>query len=427
MKCFSCGKETNDYLCSNCINEEALENIFGQLFMIKEENCDNPYILEYGKTLTEFKEIRNCIPEILNKFDSSVSDYYYCRYLKRTYNDNFEKYAINYLNSHDNYDFKKQTILYDLLKSYLRDDYEKPKFWCDIIVNDSNLSVELYDIASEYYSMVGDYDLGEKCIQYGKSKLDSKEYLFSNKEFMTKSFEKMESLLERYKNGKPYWPNTEERRQKIKKIYDEKGIDYHNNSISVGVHRNRDNRRVKEKDFIAKNEWFDDIPNEYISFFCRGISGIKVITLYDIGAVKIVDGKIVEEFYDIVNPWEEQKIRQAAAKNLHISVEELSQADSVDVAMKKFTNFIGDSLIISTEGLGLQKGILTRALRYAYYKELNNPIGDILDYAASKDSKFDFENNTRDFLLNYFELEDGENSLEKAKVNYKIVECLRNL
>ena len=58
---------------------------------------------------------------------------------------------------------------------------------------------------------------------------------------------------------------------------------------------------------------------------------------------------------------------------------------------------------------------------------VRKPIGDILDYAASKDSKFDFENNTRDFLLNYFELEDGENSLEKAKVNYKIVECLRNL
>ena len=31
------------------------------------------------------------VTTILNKFDSSVSDYYYCRYLKRTYNDNFEK------------------------------------------------------------------------------------------------------------------------------------------------------------------------------------------------------------------------------------------------------------------------------------------------------------------------------------------------
>ena len=429
MKCFNCGCETNEYLCNNCMTEDILNIIFKQLLLTKEENCDNKYILEYSQTLNEFKDIINCIPTILKKFDSSINGYYYCRYYKRVNDPLFEQKAIEYLNLHENFDEKKQLVLYDLLNFYLRDDYEKPNYWCNIIINRNDLCIELYAISSEYFSMVGDYDLSEKAIELGTEKLDDESnYLFSNKEYMNKSFEKTKSLLIRYKSGKPYWPATEERRIKVAKIYDEKGINYQINSTGERRNHNREDRRIKASDFIANNEWYDDIPNDYISFWCSGIYSIKtVITLYEIGAVKVSNGKIIEKFYDVVKPWEDLKVKKQAANELGITIEELNNADSVKIAMEKFSQFIGDDLIVSTEGLGLQKNILTRAMRYAFYKELKNPIGDILDYAADKDSKFDFENNNRKYLLDYFGIEEGKNALDKAIINYEIIEKLRKL
>ena len=429
MKCFNCGNITNEYLCNNCLNESVLNNIFYQLLISKIENCDNKYILEYANNLEDFKEIRNCIPIILNKFDSSINDFFYCKFYKITQNPLFEETAIKYLNSHSTFDYKKQTILYYLLKFYLREDYEKPRLWCEIIANNNNLCVELYDIASIHCSMIGEYDMAQKLLQLENLNLDSNDrYLFSNKEHMKKSFDANYKLLDRYMNGKPYWPNTDERRLKLIKIYDEKGIDYQNYLVSKKNHRSRENRRIKDSDFVANNEWLDDIPSSYISFYCRGVYSTKtVITMYDIGAVKVSNGNIIDTFYDIVKPWEELKEDIAAANELKISIEELHKADEVDVAMKKFMNFVQDSLLVSTEGLGVQKKILTRALRYAYYTKLDNPIADILDYAASKNSMFDFENNTRNYLINYFNIPNGNNSLDKAIANYKIIEEIRKI
>lgn len=429
MKCFNCGNEAVEYLCDNCLNETVLNNIFNQLMISKIEDCNNKYITDYINKLEDFRELRNCVPVILSKLDSRVSEYFYCRYYRITNNPLFEESACKYLDSHLIFDVKKQNILYDLLRFYLRQDYEKPIKWCKIIASNNNLCIELYDIASEHCSMVGEYDTAKKLLQLGKSKLESKDsYLFSNKENMEKSLDNTKNLLDRYTNGKPYWPNTEERRLKIKKIYDEKGINYHDYSVSKRQYQNRSDRRVKASNFIANNEWFDDIPNNYISFFCRGIFSTKtVITMYDIGAVKISNNRIIDTFYSIVKPWEDLKVKQEAANSLKISMKELNNANEVDIVMKKFMDFIGDSLVVSTEGLSLQKEILTRAMRYAFYKKLDNPIGDILDYAASKSSIFDFENNTRDYLLNYYNILDGENSLDKAIANYKIIEELRKI
>lgn len=428
MKCFNCGNETSEYICDNCIQEETLNNIFEQLLLTKSDNCNNPYILEYASNLESFKDIRNCIPTILDKFEKTINEYYYCRYYKRTFNKSYEEKAINYLNTHKGFDIKKQNILYELLNYYLREDYEKPQKWCDIIANNFELCIELYDISSKHLSMIGEYEVAENLIKTGMRNLDKKElYLFSNKDNMEKSFTETTRLIERYKSGKPYWPATEERRKQIKRIYEEKGIEIPTSSKHISTH-NRENRRVKASDFISNNDWYDDIPSDYISFYCKGIYSTKtIITMYEIGAVKVSNGLITEKFSTIICPWEDTKTKIGAANELGITVNELENADNIETALKRFFDFAGGKLLVSTEGLGVQKSILTRAMRYAFYKELINPIGDILDYAANKDSRFDFENNTREYLINYFNLKEEKDSLSKAISNYKIIEELRKL
>jgi len=425
MKCFNCGKETEKILCNLCIKEEILDDIFNQVLYFKEDN-ENIYIKEYLKSLNDVSELKNCIPDLLSNFDNNVIEYYLCKYYKYIKSPDYGKLALHYLDKSEYKDFKLQDILYDYIKFNMRDNYREVLNWCLKLYEKDYLYIEIYHLISEIFSMVGEYDLSENVINYARNILDNDDrYMFSNKDNMSIAFNKIETNLVRYKGGKPYWPSTEERREKIAEIYDEKGINYDMNSIKIF---GRKKKKVKESEFEVKNIWLDDIPSEYVAFYCKGIYSNKtVITMCEIGAVKVNNGKIEDEFYDIVCPWEDSKIRKEAAKELNISLDEIEKSDEVQEAMKKFFEFAKDKLLVSTEGLGVQKNILTRAMRYAEYKSLDNPIGDILDYASNVDEKFDFENNTRDFLIKYFNLKEGNNSLEKAKICYEIVEKLRNM
>ena len=53
MKCFSCGCETSDYLCSQCLTEPVLDQVFYEIMYYKPEECANPYIVEYASALAE--------------------------------------------------------------------------------------------------------------------------------------------------------------------------------------------------------------------------------------------------------------------------------------------------------------------------------------------------------------------------------------
>ncbi|MCI9413233.1 MAG: hypothetical protein HFJ31_01790 [Clostridia bacterium] len=95
--------------------------------------------------------------------------------------------------------------------------------------------------------------------------------------------------------------------------------------------------------------------------------------------------------------------------------------------MKKFMKFIREDLLVSTNALGSQGKIFIRALRYSGINEIKNKFWDILDYAADTDTKFDLENNNREYLLEHFKLKEGKDALEKARVSLKLIEKLKEM
>ena len=50
---------------------------------------------------------------------------------------------------------------------------------------------------------------------------------------------------------------------------------------------------------------------------------------------------------------------------------------------------------------------------------------DILDLAAETSEEFDFDNNTREYLLAYFSIREGKTALEKAEVNKQLYDALK--
>lgn len=201
-------------------------------------------------------------------------------------------------------------------------------------------------------------------------------------------------------------------------FYDEKGISYPRITSKP--------EKVKESDFKPIQECYGYGFTDYCAFWCSdafSLRGVKCI--YQIAAAKVVDGVVIDTFESFIRPWDSgSATRTDAAKKAGVPLKTIEAADDVDLVMPKFFEFVGDSLLVSTEALGNQAKIITRAARYAGMNEIKNEFYDLLDLAADISEDFNMENNTRTYLCSYFAINEGRSSLEKALANKEIYDAL---
>lgn len=415
MKCLNCGKETTMYLCSDCRTEEVLERIFEQIRFYKPEVCENPFLAEYVATLSEERAERNCIPDILSLFSDSVSEYYYCLYDYMRGKDDFFLSAERYLENHEWKEKKSQILISYLLRKYIRNDFIKPRKWCDWIIESDSVYCELYDHAAMYYAMIAEYDYADLAADKG---LACEDFLYSTKEKMIEALQQRKIDTHRYRTKKPYWPTTEERRRAVAMFYDEKGISYPRIANKPS--------KVPEDAFAPIAECFD-VPESYCAFWCaEAFSVTSSKPIYQIAAIKVSKGESVDSFLSYIRPWDGIVGRKSAAKEAGVSLDVIESAEDVDQVMAKFFAFVENNVLVSTGALGAQAKLISRAARYSGMNSISNEFFDVLDMAADTDPDFDFENNTREFLLQHFGIEEGKDALEKAKVNMLLLEALKN-
>ena len=420
MKCLNCGKTAETFLCCDCQTIEILDKVFNEIRFYKPENCENPYLIEYASGLTEKYEERDALPVILNLFDFEISEFYYCQYYRMRRDVRFEDAAVTYLNAHDLTNIRTQNVLYDLIESYIPNDFIKPKKWCELVAESNNFCCELYAVAAKYFAIIGEYDLADSVTEKGIemcNDADSRIFLFYSPENMISRLEKQKEDTNRYRTKKPYWPATEERRRAVAMFYDEKGIKY----------PRIENRpeKIKESEFAPINECFDDDLMDYCAFWCADTFSLSAAKgIYQIAAVKVRDGEIVDEFQQLIRPWDGIADRKDAAKKAGVELSFIESAEDVDQVMPKFFAFVEDDILVSTGALGNQAKLISRAARYAGMKEIKNEFYDILDLAADTSPEFDLANNTREYLLNHFSVEEGKTALEKAKINKRLYDEL---
>lgn len=421
MKCLNCGCAGEHYLCSKCATADILDKVFNEIRFYKPETCENPYLAEYVSGLSEKYEERNCIPEILKLFDFEVAEYYYCLYFRLCRDPRFEEATMSYLSDHPFTEEKSQRVVYELLNSYLRNDFIKPQKWCEIIVETDNLCAELYGLAAQFYSMIGEYDLSDQIADKVLTYCDHADYdqfLFYSRENMIAHLNKQKDDTQRYRTKKPYWPSTEERRRAVAMFYDEKGIRY--------PRITKRPPKVAESDFAPINECFEDELQNYCSFWCEEAYSISAAkSIYQIGAIRIRENTIVDSFQSLIRPWDNAIGRKDAAKKAGVSLETIETAEDVDLVIPKFFEFVGSDILVSTSALGNQAKLISRAARYAGMVEIKNGFWDLLDVAADIDADFDLDHNTREYLLEYFEIPEGDNALGKAKANVALYQKLK--
>ena len=413
MNCLNCGKPANAYLCSDCQTPEILEEIFNDLRYYNSETCENPYVAEFVSGLEEKNAQREIIPDILELFDFEITEYYYCLYYRTMKDARFEDAAIAYINAHKFEEIHTQRVLYDLISGYIPGDFTKPKKWCEKIAATDNLCCEMYGVAAKYFAMIGEYDLADTVADKGLELCCDESHrvlLFTSPENMIATFHNQKEATHKYRTKKPYWPKKEENRRALAKFYDEKGIKYPRIENKP--------KKVKESDFAPIQECFDDGLADYCAFWCAdAFSIVSAKSIYQIAAVKVRNGEITQEFQQFVRPWEGSSEIKDAAKQAGVDYSVIDSAEDVDQVMPKFFEFVGDDVLLSTAALGKQAKLISRAARHAGMKEIKNAFYDILDLAADTSADFDLANNTREYLLSSFGIEEGKTALEKAKIN----------
>lgn len=421
MRCLNCGKDSEQYLCPDCRSLEILDKIFYEISEYKEETCKNEFVKEYMSTFEKKFEAFICLPDIAALFNEDDTEYYWCRISKLTKDDRFEETANHYLEGHEYSLRESQYVINDLLDFYARNDFISPGEWCEYIRTTDNLTFDLYYKAAEYYGWIGEYDYADGILDMLSSKLNT----FSNNSFLLYSPEtaenkitKLKEDVHRYRTKKPYWPSTEERRRAVAMFYDEKGISYPRITSRP--------EKVTESDFKPIAECYEYGFSDYCAFWCSdafNLRGVKCI--YQIAAVKVANGEVVDTFESFIRPWDSgSATRKDAAKQAGVSLKVIESAEDVDLVMPKFFEFVGDSILVSTEALGNQAKIITRAARYAGMNEIKNEFYDLLDLAADISEDFDMENNTRSYLCSYFGINAGRSALEKALANKEIYDAL---
>ena len=421
MKCLNCGRASEHSLCNVCVTAEVLDKVFNEIRFYKPETCENPYLSEFASGLTEKYEERDIIPSILELFDLEISEFYYCQYFRMRRDTRFEDAAVAYLKTHDLADIRTQNVMYDLIESYIPNDFIKPKKWCEIVAECGDLCCELYAVAAKYFAMIGEYDLADAVADKGMGLCTDESrrtFLFYSPENMISRLEKQKEDTHRYRTKKPYWPATEERRRAVAMFYDEKGIKY----------PRIENRpeKVKESDFAPINECFEDELSDYCVFWCADTFSLAAAKgIYQIAAAKVRGGTITETFQQLIRPWDGIADRKDAARKADVDLSVIESAEDVDQVIPKFFAFVGDDVLVSTGALGNQAKLISRAARYSGMSAIKNAFYDLLDLAADVSAEFDLVNNTREYLLTHFSITEGNTALEKAQINKQLYDALK--
>jgi|GEM_PF-2813399 len=425
MRCFNCGENSAEPLCENCRTEEVLSWLWKDLSKYDVQQAQSPYLIEYVLSLGESYDKKQLTSSILDLFEQDVT-YYRCLsfYWFREY-DIYTNVAEDYLSKHPLVDKKSQKLLFHLMEIYVNNYYKKAYDWANKINETDGLCCDLYIKTVTIYSKIGDYDIAEELIKKllqaceDENNIDFLEY---TKETWVNALNDLLKKNTGYRT-KPFRPKTEDRKNQLLPFYEERGIVY---GSSKSTKNNTSNKKIKESEFVPLTESEEQKLQDYCTFWCEEAFGLKAPVIYQIAAIKVRDGQLVDEFQSLIRPWDGNKAFEQAAKKANISVEMMKEAPTVKEAMTNFFAFVEDNVLISTDVFGSQRKLISRAARYNDMKQISNSFLDSLDVAAEINPKFDLENNSREYLLSHFSISEGKDALEKALNNVLIYQNLMN-
>ena len=154
-------------------------------------------------------------------------------------------------------------------------------------------------------------------------------------------------------------------------------------------------------------------------------TGISCVTdgVVEISAVKVVNGEIVDEFSELVNP--EMPISDSASQVNGITNDMVAECPVFEVVLAQFLDFVGDSVLVGHNIHTFDMKFIQRDAQKYFGKMIGNDYIDTLQIARLYLPELGHHKLT-DLAEHYgIETEGAHRALNDCRMNQKVFELLR--
>ncbi|WP_051671709.1 3'-5' exonuclease [Oribacterium sp. P6A1] len=144
--------------------------------------------------------------------------------------------------------------------------------------------------------------------------------------------------------------------------------------------------------------------------------------IVEISAVKVENGKVIEEFSELINP--ECKIPYYASRVNEITDEMVKDVRTFDEVLPDFLGFIGDSILVGHNIQSFDMKFLYRECRELYGETLANDYVDTLYYSRRMLPKLSHHRLTD--MAEYFDISTAgaHRAMNDCRMNHEVFERL---
>lgn len=167
---------------------------------------------------------------------------------------------------------------------------------------------------------------------------------------------------------------------------------------------------------------------EYIPNYCifdLETTGLSTMTdaVVEISAVKVIEGKVVDEFTTLVNP--ECHIPSTASSVNGITDKMVADAPTFDAALKSFLEFVGDMVLVGHNINAFDMKFICRDARKYWGQTIGNDYVDTLLIARRVLPDVKPKSLTNLSVYYGIDTDGAHRALNDCRMNQKIYECLR--
>ena len=384
-KCIICQKEYEGYICYDCKTTVDIEDFL--------KNIKSPLKEFYRISLSTYsgKPIKTIRPYIYEVYDEII--------------DGLTKQQQNIL---------KSMYLDASYKDYKYfDAEEKAKELRDADVDSTIINLLL----AEYYITTRRYEIADELLAKVSDTEEKRKLLEKNEK----------QKANRDAGRKEFLPNPKENKEKAQNAY----IEF---MESIGFKIEMKKPKPKPIPWADYPEILEINNPNFDSFvaFDLETTGFspKIDAIIDFGAVKVVNGEVVETkefiFEELCKPYK-KSINKNITELTGISPSMVEYSRDMWEVMKDFMDFVGDNILVGYNCIKFDAQFLRRAGRYAH-TIVRNPIFDVMKYAQSQKDLLKIDNLKLGSLTEYFGIENKRahralpDAVATAKVFLKLKE-----
>ena len=383
MKCLCCGKETEFPVCETCLKQTELRALADAVAAYAPWDGENALWNEIAAALTDQRNFHDLAFVLAEELPSPQKEYVQLRTVaaNKTFFPVASRiwlYKTAPVCLAGGLKVAEENNVLSWLLSAKSGDYAYPdaEVYAERLLSAAEKTFFHYHILIDYYSKTRRNDLAAPLIEEARPlcKTDAE----------TETLQKLTSENEQ-RRQKPYLPAPKVNKDAVQGAYKAFLA-----TLGIEVQTQAEIKKAKEpipkEDYPEPKEHAAADFDSFVAFDLETTGRGRYDNIIEIGAVKVVNGKVSEEaafcFQTFVKPMD-KKISPEITALTGITPEDVQNAPSNKEALAAFLDFTGDSILLGFNCMAFDSGYLTRAGRYAHLI-IENEYFDVMRYAKRR-------------------------------------------